>query len=505
MDVDLLALGLVLETDLVELAGPVLGGLGLDGALGRIVGQRVGHGLLRVVDGAGDQRAVGVAVQEGHHHLLPDAGEEHDAVILARPVLGDADPAGAFLVALAQPVPVELHLDAPVLVEPDLLAALADDDRGLGGMDARLHRRVERAEGQVRREGGEMGVEMTARPVDAHGMQDVFGVQVALAVAGHGDARPGFQRAAFAAAAHPASGEGQRLLAQLRQRLAVRRGGVAAQIVADRAEARRAFRRGVEVGRGRLEMIAADAVALGRDAPLHAEPGQHVVLVVVPFGGAVLEGVEQGTLGKGAVAVAQHQRVLPVLMREVIEDAFLFQQPGDEVVVRLPVLHAIFALAVAAGQRLLDVGVAGALADRLDDLRHRLLLEDAAVAGMGQHPQPGVQFRLVMGDLAAVVDMGQLDPPDDGVDVADRFLVAQRDGDGHRLADDAVEGDVVVRRDHGDAVGEQRRQPLLAHDGPQRQGVRSQRGGDRQVLAVLGKALRHDRLPVSPPFRPRLR
>ncbi len=58
----------------------------------------------------------------------------------------DADPAGAVLVLLAEPVPVELHLHPPVLVGVDLLAGGTDDDRRLRSLHERLRREPLRSE-----------------------------------------------------------------------------------------------------------------------------------------------------------------------------------------------------------------------------------------------------------------------------------------------------------------------------------------------------------------------
>src|SRR5262249_12016070 len=61
-------------------------------------------------------------LEELDHDFLADPRVEDDPVVLAGPVLGDADPARAVLVELPSPVPEELHLDPSVLVCIDLLA-----------------------------------------------------------------------------------------------------------------------------------------------------------------------------------------------------------------------------------------------------------------------------------------------------------------------------------------------------------------------------------------------
>ena len=88
-----------------------------------------------VVDPAGDDRLIGVAFQEIDDDLLADTRDHDAAPALPGPDLGHPYPAGAGLVRLAVAVPVELDLDPTVLVRPDLLARLADDDGGLGTLD----------------------------------------------------------------------------------------------------------------------------------------------------------------------------------------------------------------------------------------------------------------------------------------------------------------------------------------------------------------------------------
>src|SRR5690606_9180447 len=132
MDVQLLGALLVLHADFIEVGrAAALARTALDAALGGIGGQVVGHGLLGVVDAAGDDRPVGVAFQKADDHLLADARDVHRAPVLAGPVLRHADPAGAVFVALVVAVPVEVHLHPAVLVGPDFLTFRADHQGGL--------------------------------------------------------------------------------------------------------------------------------------------------------------------------------------------------------------------------------------------------------------------------------------------------------------------------------------------------------------------------------------
>src|SRR5262249_17255839 len=55
-------------------ATPTRRGIALDGAFGLVIGQGIGHGLLRIVYCAGDERAVRVALDKADNDLLANAG-----------------------------------------------------------------------------------------------------------------------------------------------------------------------------------------------------------------------------------------------------------------------------------------------------------------------------------------------------------------------------------------------------------------------------------------------
>jgi hypothetical protein len=66
--------------------------------------------------------------------------------------------------------------------------------------------------------------------------------------------------------------------------------------------------------------------------------------------------------------------------------------------IRLPVLHAVFAGLETAAQAIVhvhDTGVFRLAENRVNDLLNRLVLENAAVAFLGQHPEPGHNSRAV--------------------------------------------------------------------------------------------------------------
>src|SRR5207248_8648691 len=96
VNVDLLFALLVLAANLVEVLGRALEAApALDAALRPAGRQVVGRHHLGVVDAAGDDGLVRVALQEVHDDLLADARDVDDAPVLAGPQGADAAPAGA--------------------------------------------------------------------------------------------------------------------------------------------------------------------------------------------------------------------------------------------------------------------------------------------------------------------------------------------------------------------------------------------------------------------------
>src|ERR1035441_8155701 len=130
-------------------------------------------------------------------------------------------------------------------------------------------------------------------------------------------------------------------------------------------------------------------------------------------------------------------------MLEVVTDAFFFHQAGDEIEIGFAVLHAVVAGDKIAVETKLEIGEAEILEYFLDDVGSFLVLEDAAIGGAGQEPEPGDHLRAVGGQTAVLPSLGEaaheavpVAPP------AGRVVDAQRDA----LAYDVLELDRVVFR-----------------------------------------------------------
>ena len=118
----------------------------LEQGAGLVGRQFVGRQVLGVVQATTDQRLVRVAFEEVHQHLHADARDGHGAQGVAGPAAGHAQPAAGLVVGLALAVPVELHLDPPVLVAVDFLAFRPGHHGDLGTQHLKVGNGIARAD-----------------------------------------------------------------------------------------------------------------------------------------------------------------------------------------------------------------------------------------------------------------------------------------------------------------------------------------------------------------------
>src|SRR5690349_18915264 len=152
----------VFETEFVEAAAP-LAAIGLDRGHGRIVRQRIWRFGFAVVNRAGDDWPVGIAIEKFDDDFLADARDENRAPILSRPRLGHAHPARGVFIRGTVAVPVKLNFNPAKFVGQDFFAGFTYDDCGLRPLDARLDRRARRTENAVRGNSGEVANEALFR------------------------------------------------------------------------------------------------------------------------------------------------------------------------------------------------------------------------------------------------------------------------------------------------------------------------------------------------------
>lgn len=173
----------------------------------------------------------------------------------------------------------------------------------------------------------------------------------------------------------------------------------------------------------------------------------------------------------GAVGVGQHQHVALLFVAEEVVDAFFLHQPADELEAGLAVLHAVFALAITAAQGVLEVGETQVAEYLLDDLRRAQVLEDPAVAGARQQPQPRAQGHPIAGELATVDRLATA--RDDAMEIA-RATQAQLQRQAHRLAEQLVEVDRRIVAGQLQLIVEQAAEFFAAAHLAEQQHVRAQ-------------------------------
>ena len=102
-------------------------------------------------------------------------------------------------------------------------------------------------------------------------------------------------------------------------------------------------------------------------------------------------GVKLSAAGKLFLEDARRilQEVNEVIVLEEIEDAFIFKKPGDEVEVGLAILDAVLACLVGSGETVRIVREPAIAKYLLHDVRHRHVLENAAIVEQREEPGPG--------------------------------------------------------------------------------------------------------------------
>src|SRR3979411_1143210 len=153
---------------------------------------------------------------------------------------------------------------------------------------------------------------------------------------------------------------------------------------------------------------------LSRPQHLRPLPREHYVFVIAESDIGYIAGLALPLARPKCVRqICQYKRVLALLMLEKIKDALFFHQPGQEIKIGLPVLHAVVPLAICSLQGTSKVLAFKLLKYRLNDLRDHLVLENPAISGEGQQPKPGHHLRLV--SVESLVPIPFTEATDDAV------------------------------------------------------------------------------------------
>ncbi len=168
--------------------------------------------------------------------------------------------------------------------------------------------------------------------------------------------------------------------------------------------------------------------------------------------------------------VAEHHgRALAVRVVEGVGDARLFQQPREEGVIALVVLHLVLELGVAPPVDLPGVLHGERVEQRVHDVGDGEVLEDAVIDPLGEEPKPRHDAELV-GRLAHVrrLALGLLDeahdPAEDAGTLEEHVDVAGVDLEHGRLAHQRLEIEARIRRAGHDGHREQRRHALRGRE-----------------------------------------
>ena len=314
--------------------------------------------MLAVVEAAGHQRPVRVAVEKADQHLHADPWNRQRAVLVTGPAAGHTQPGAGFVTRFA--LPVEAHLDAALRVAMDVFVGRAGDHGALAADQTRSGMAARQAEGYVPGCGGEAVAVALRRGGVAVGV----GLQHLwlIALMAHFGEQPELLIVAvrMVAQVEEMSAGQVRLVAGAAGQLPVMAGGfqrAAGQLAATGAVVEPA---GVvvEVQRGGRGVFSAGAA-------VHVQT--RLVEIVIAQRDAVAAGLQAHgeTLDadvarsadrrgfqarEGRLVVAEHQHMALVAVPEVVMQAFLLAQALQEVQVALGVLHAIVARRVWAAE-----------------------------------------------------------------------------------------------------------------------------------------------------------
>src|SRR6516162_9804563 len=103
-------------------------------------------------------------------------------------------------------------------------------------------------------------------------------------------------------------------------------------------------------------------------------------------------------------------------MFEKVKDAFFLHEPGDEVEIGLAVLDAVLTLNEVSVQLELEVAETEVLKDLFNDVGSLLVLEDAAIGGSGEEPEPGNHHGVIFGQTG--LEMSLRKAADEAIPIA---------------------------------------------------------------------------------------
>src|SRR6266567_7364891 len=192
----------------------------------------------------------------------------------------------------------------------------------------------------------------------------------------------------------------------------------------------------------RLKIIVRESVLAGPQL-LFSAPAFHDVFLLKSAARSVVEAhfMLDGTVFVDLGLVGEYQLVGVLVVLKEIEDAVLFHQARDKVEGSLAILDDVFALGVGALGTVLEVLEAVVLKNLLDDLGDSFLLENLAIGGAREEPEPRNNFCLIV--AKAVIPTGATKTAYEAIPMT-LIIAGMLDLEGYLLADDIFEGNRVV-------------------------------------------------------------
>ena len=459
-------------------------------------------GLFGVVEASVDDGEVGVAFEEFDDDFLADAGDGHAAVAFAGPGVAGADPAGAGFVGGVVAVPVEFHFHPSVVVHVDFLPGGAGDGGGLRALDDGLGGEAWGAELVLGGDGGEgagkvfaaaaavAAFEVVVGGGDGEAGGEVFDVLVFAGVVAEFELSAGGDADGVGAASGDAFLAGDLLDADAGVAFAVavfvelageiEHFVVGAFVFAGVGVGSLEFEAGLE------EVVVLEGVGAGLKLALHDPVGDVAFFYAAFIAPFVVDGLGSGAGFVGGEGVHEDELVRAVGVGEVVVDALVLHEAGDEVEGRLAVLDAILPRSVVALELKLHVlaGDAVLFEDGFEDLGDGLVLENAAVRGAAEQPHGGDHGESVAGvaPAPARVDKAR----GDAAEVA-RLSIGVLDADGDGCADEFIEVHIRALAEEVHLPGEEPPKLLGVGEGCDGERV-AEDGLDGEMPVSLGKS-----------------
>ena len=241
-----------------------------------------------------------------------------------------------------------------------------------------------------------------------------------------------------------------------------------------------------------FKIIVVQTVLTDPDLVSQFQGLDHILVKIPPAHSAVLiaDFFMMRTGQIGVVRIRQHQRMLTILMAEIIRDPLFFHQTTDETEIRLPVLDAVGPGGIGSVEFFGEVAESFFGKYLLDNINRRFSLKDAQICGLGQQPQPGNDGGRVLGknfaaplglDIAAVLGKKSNKAVKEAL-----LAISQQDGNRDITANDFFEINAVIMRQEGEFKMKETGNLFRSAESGDEQFIAAQGGCNPNRLVFLG-------------------